>query len=94
MSVNLNYEVLLFTAPNCGPCRQLKPNMLKLQDQYEFKMRVFEMSPETKSEFDARGIRAAPTVIGIDEAGNQLGIFVGAQAPPILERHLRKWGII
>lgn len=94
MSVNLDFEVLLFTAPNCAPCRQLKPNMLKLQDQHRFKMRVFEMSPETKAEFDARGIRAAPTVIGIDAEGNQLGIFVGAQAPAILEKHLRAWGIL
>lgn len=94
MATNLNYEVLLFTSPTCGPCKQLKPNMIKLQDQYRFRMRIIELSEETKPEFEARNVRAAPTCIAVDQNGNQLGIFVGAQALPILEKRLQDWGVI
>jgi len=94
MAANPNIEVILFTSPTCGPCKQLKPNMVKLQAQHQFKLRVIEYSEQTKGEFDANAIRVAPTCIGVNEHGERLGIFVGAQALPILENHLRKWGVI
>jgi len=90
-----NLQILLFTSPTCGPCKQLKPNMVKLQSQHQFKMRLVELGDDTRSQFEGYGVRQVPFVICEDvESGERVGQFFGAQALPILEDKLKKWGVI
>lgn len=90
-----NREILLFTSPTCAPCRQLKPNLEALQARHKFKMRLFELSAVNRADFEAYDVRQVPFVICRDpETGEQFGKFFGAQALPILENHLKQWGVI
>lgn len=87
-------KVLLFTAQNCIPCRQLKPTMAKLQEQYGFALESIEASAESQPIFTEYGVRAAPTVIALNDAGERVGMFAGAQGIHIVEARLREWGVI
>lgn len=87
-------KLLVFTSPSCAPCRQLKPNLQKLQEEHGFEATYYELSDDTRAVFSVHGVRQVPFVIGVDEAGGRKGAFFGAQAAPILEKHLRDWGVI
>lgn len=87
-------KVILFTAQNCIPCKQLKPTMEKLQERYGFTLELVEASQETQALFEQHGVRAAPTVIAVNDQNERVGIFAGAQGIHICEARLRDWGVI
>lgn len=92
MANSMNFELMLFTSPTCGPCKVTKPAMLKLQEQYRFRLRIVELSENTMNEFGRWGVKAVPTCIALDDSGNKVGSFMGAQSN--IEEKLRKWGVI
>lgn len=87
-------QVIVFSAPNCGPCKQLRPVLQSLQEKHKFPMTVHELSDETMPIFAQHAVRMSPTVIALNDDGSRAGIFVGAQSINIVENHLRKWGVI
>lgn len=87
-------EILIFTSPTCAPCRQVKPELLKLQERHKFRVRVVEASPENGCVFLDKNVRAVPTVIGVTDEGVELGRFTGPTPPVLIEQYLKNWGAI
>lgn len=86
-------ELVVYTSPNCVPCATLKPELVKLQEIYQFPLRFVMASPKTQAVFAAMQIRSAPTVTCM-KGGKCVGMFVGAKTPDALHEQLVTWGII
>lgn len=90
-------EVILFTSPTCGPCKQLKPAILKLHGEHQFRLRLYELSAENRSVFMEHGVRQVPFVLCLEktDAGREpVGDFYGSRTPQALEAQFREWGLI
>jgi len=88
----MSRELIVFTSLTCAPCKQLKPELERLQQQRGFSMRIVQMTPATSSLFDKYGVRAVPTVVCRD-GGSEIGRFVGAMTPTAVECKLAEWGL-
>lgn len=77
-------EILFFTGPTCAPCKMLKPIVQDLQAQFKFKVKLIEAGPKTQKRFEEFNVRAVPTMVAIDEEGNELGRLTGMIAPASL----------
>ena len=69
-------KFLYFTADWCGPCRMLSPVMDEVAQEGIIVQKVnVDNSPEMASHY---GIRNVPTVIAIDDYGNERARKVGS----------------
>ena len=59
-------QVILFTSRACAPCNMLKPIIAKVRAEHGFDLTFVDATPNTQEEFQARGIRAVPTLIVLD----------------------------
>lgn len=68
-------KYLYFSAPWCGPCKQLAPKMeLVAEANIPVEKILVDADAETTEKY---GIRNIPTVVLIDENGTELERFVG-----------------
>lgn len=68
-------KYLYFSAPWCGPCKQLAPKMeLVAEANIPVEKILVDADAETTQKY---GIRNIPTVVLIDENGTELERFVG-----------------
>lgn len=67
-------KLIYFSAPWCGPCRQLGPIMDELSQEITIQKINVDNSPEMATHY---GVRNIPTVIAIDDLGNEKGRKVG-----------------
>ena len=67
-------KLIYFSAPWCGPCRQLGPIMDEVAQQVEVQKVNVDNSPEMASHY---GIRNVPTVIAINSYGSEKSRKVG-----------------
>ena len=68
-------KYLYFSAPWCGPCKQLAPKMELVAEANKKKKKILvDSDAETTQKY---GIRNIPTVVLIDENGTELERFVG-----------------
>jgi len=67
-------KYLYFSAPWCGPCKQLAPKMELVAEKVTVEKILVDADAETTEKY---GIRNIPTVILIDEKGNELERFAG-----------------
>ena len=70
-------KILYFSAAWCGPCRTLGPIMDSISDQVAWKKVDVDNDTELSAKY---GIRNIPTLVLIDENGNELGRKVGVQS--------------
>lgn len=59
-------QVTLFTSRTCAPCNLLKPILAKIRAEHGFDLTIVDASPNTQEEFQARGIRAVPTLVVLE----------------------------
>lgn len=79
-------KYLYFSAPWCGPCKQLAPKMeLVAEANITVEKILVDADAETTQKY---GIRNIPTVLLIDENGTELERFVGVNP---VEFYLEKW---
>ena len=79
-------KYLYFSAPWCGPCKQLAPKMeLVAEANITVEKILVDSDTETTEKY---GIRNIPTVVLIDENGVELERFVGVNP---VEFYLEKW---
>jgi len=68
-------KYLYFSAPWCGPCKQLAPKMeLVAEANITVEKILVDSDAETTQKY---GIRNIPTVVLVDENGTELERFVG-----------------
>ena len=67
-------KLIYFSAPWCGPCRQLGPIMDEVAQQVTVQKINVDNSPDMASHY---GIRNVPTVIAIDNYGSEQSRKVG-----------------
>ena len=67
-------KLIYFSAPWCGPCRQLGPIMDDVAQEAPVQKVNVDDSPDMASHY---GIRNVPTVIAVDSFGNERGRKVG-----------------
>ena len=72
-------KVLKFSASWCVPCRQLATTLATMGQEVE------EIDIDENEELV--GIRGVPTMVMLDEAGNEVSRLVGAKSTP----ELTKW---
>ena len=70
-------KILYFSAAWCGPCRTLGPIMDSVADQVAWRKVDVDNDTELSAQY---GIRNIPTLVLIDENGNELGRKVGVQS--------------
>ena len=86
-------EVLIYTSPTCGPCKQLKPHLIELAIRNKFHLRTIEASMETQHAFIEAGVRAVPTIVVL-EGGVEKARRTGALSPAALEAFMREQEVI
>ena len=67
-------KLIYFSAPWCGPCRQLGPIMDEVAQEVTVQKVNVDNSPDMASHY---GIRNVPTVVAIDGYGNERARKVG-----------------
>lgn len=83
--------VVAFTAPWCGPCKLLKPKLVKLSEDWGFTLAIVDAG-EQRELAGLFGVRAVPTVITI-EAGVPKGRFNGDRTDEALREYFRELGL-
>jgi thioredoxin 1 len=78
-------KYLYFSAPWCGPCKQLAPKMELVAETVSVEKILVDADAETTQKY---GIRNVPTVVLIDENGIELERFVGVNT---VEFYLEKF---
>ena len=86
-------EVIIYTSPTCGPCKQIKPHLIELAMRHKFHLRTVEASMETQHAFVEAGIRAVPTIV-IAEDGKEVARHTGAATRALLEAFLKERRVI
>ena len=69
-------QLLYFSAPWCGPCKQFKPLMESLQSEMSITFIDVDASPQTTTQYN---VRSVPTTILI-ENGVEKGRLVGVRS--------------
>jgi len=67
-------KLIYFSAPWCGPCRQLGPIMDEVAQQVTVQKVNVDNNPDIASHY---GIRNVPTVVAVDDYGNEKARKVG-----------------
>jgi len=78
----MSNKVLKFSASWCVPCRQLTSLLAAMGQEVE------EVDVDVNEELAAKfGIRGVPTMVMVDDAGNEVSRLVGSKSTP----ELTKW---
>jgi|TARA_B110000093_G_scaffold3116_1_gene3044 thioredoxin-like negative regulator of GroEL len=65
-------KIYYFSAPWCGPCKQLAPTMERSGLPYQ------KVDVDNETELSAKfGIRNVPTLVKVDASGNEISRLVG-----------------
>ncbi len=82
--------LLKFEADWCGPCQQIKPVVTDVLEQHpEIDLKIVDIDQQANHGLVQKyGVRAIPTLVLLDEAGDQLSTFRGAMSRSQLEHFI------
>lgn len=70
-------KVLKFYSPSCGPCRVMESNLKKADIAYE----DIDVTDENNVPLvEQYGIRNIPTIVKVDDVGEELAKFTGIKS--------------
>jgi thioredoxin 1 len=78
-------ELLKFSASWCGPCQQLSKILENIELPYPLTEIDIDEDTDRAASF---GIRGVPTMVLLDDDGNEIKRVVGAHAPEKLKAEL------
>lgn len=84
-------KVVVYTSPTCGPCKRLKPELLKQAEERGFELEIVELSDANRPRFAQHGIRAVPVTMLVDESGEEVARFSGQPKLSVIEETLNDW---
>lgn len=87
-------QVLIFTSPTCGPCKTLKPLLMGMAVTHNFNCTTVQASAETQAEFLKHNVRAVPTVVVLNDGGEDVGRFTGLKTEEALFKFLKDCAVI
>jgi thioredoxin 1 len=77
-----------FSAPWCGPCRQMAPIIKKLTEKYKDRAAIVEIDIDSQPLVATHYmVQSIPTLILFDH-GREIKRFVGVQSTETLEKHV------
>lgn len=88
----MSKHVLIYTSPTCGPCKQLKPELMAQAVARGFSVITVEASFDTQAQFQQAGVRTVPTVVFEDD-DVEIDRFTGFKSPAALAAQLTAWGL-
>jgi len=68
-------KLLVFSASWCGPCKAFKPTLLELEQDRLVYIDIDEL-PEIRDDYE---VQSVPTIILVDDDGDELERLVGGQ---------------
>lgn len=81
-------KILVFSAAWCGPCQQMKPAILKLQETYDCIEYVdIDKEPERSVQY---GITSVPTIVFTHD-GETIDIYRGAGTYATLKKKMEQF---
>jgi thioredoxin-like negative regulator of GroEL len=86
-------QVVIFTAPWCGPCKMLKPALVALKADYGFELTELNVEDFTPEDLQTLGVRNVPNVRVLQNTVVQAQ-FVGARTKAQVEDWLTTFGVI
>jgi len=85
--------ILQFHADWCGPCRVVTPILREIVEESRGTLSLVRTDvdkyPTDAAKWEVKGI---PTVIHLDEEGNEIARMVGAQPKTLLKKNLKLAG--
>ncbi|KVH05347.1 hypothetical protein WS84_27825 [Burkholderia anthina] len=86
-------EVVIFTAPWCGPCKMLKPVLQALKTDYGFNYTEINAADISTADLETLGVRGVPNV-RVLQGGVVKAQFSGARTKAQVEDWLTSFGVI
>jgi len=86
-------ELLLITAPTCGPCKTMKPVMQRIAEERQLPLRIVEATPDPANvqTIQKYGVRQVPTLLHLEE-GEEAHRHLGAMTEAQINETLAAWG--
>jgi thioredoxin 1 len=90
--VNSDIPVVVdFYAPWCGPCKMIKPQLEKLAEKYQGKVKIVAIDADENQDLVSEyQVRSLPTILFFTETAITNDIFVGTTSPSKLEEKILK----
>ncbi len=89
LPINGKPTVVDFTATWCGPCRQMKPIVDKLEKAYGNRVNFVAVDVDDNGALSTEfGIESVPTFVFLDSNGNEKERIVGAVSSQALEEEI------
>jgi thioredoxin-like negative regulator of GroEL len=86
-------QVVIFTAPWCGPCKQLKPVLQSLKADYGFELTELNIEDFSPEDLQTLGVRNVPNVRVLRNTVVSAQ-FVGARTRGQTEDWLTTFGVV
>ena len=84
-------RILLFKLSSCGPCKTVSKSLSELSQKYE--EMVIDLDDNADSLADKYKIRSVPTILVLNNEGEELDRFVGFKTKEQLLEDLNKYKI-
>ena len=86
-------KVLMFSSKDCSACRPMKQALRTLSNRHGFEFIENEIESNLPM-FRQYGIGGTPASVVLDDAGEEVGRFIGHQTETSIENTLKKFGCI
>ena len=84
-------RILLFKLSSCGPCKTVSKSLSELS--YKYEEMVIDLDDNADSLADKYKIRSVPTILVLNNEGEELDRFVGFKTKEQLLEEIKKYRV-